>query len=63
MRKGVKAQTNKASEIHEYYIKLGDILQELVEEQTNELKYQLEQKENIIIEIQKTSEKEKEIFK
>ena len=59
----LKAQTNKASEIHEYYIKLGDILQELVEEQTTELKYQLEQKENIIIEIQKTSEKEKEIFK
>jgi hypothetical protein len=56
----LKAQTKKASEIHEYYMKLEEVLQEIVEEETDELKLQLEQKENIILEIKETSEKEKE---
>jgi phage anti-repressor protein len=47
----LKAQTKKASEIHEYYIKLEETLHEIVEEETNELKLQLEQKDNIILEI------------
>jgi len=46
----LKAQTKKASEIHEYYMKLEEVLQEIVEEETDELKLQLEQKENIILE-------------
>jgi len=58
----LKAQTKKASEIHEYYMKLEEVLQEIVEEETDELKIQLEQKENIILEIKETSEKEKEIL-
>ena len=59
----LKAQTKKASEIHEYYMKLEEVLQEIVEEETDELKLQLEQKENIILEIKETSEKEKEKLK
>jgi hypothetical protein len=46
----LKAQTKKASEIHEYYMKLEEVLHQIVEEETDELKLQLEQKENIILE-------------
>jgi hypothetical protein len=46
----LKAQTKKAGEIHEYYMKLEEILHEIVEEETDELKLQLEQKDNIILE-------------
>ena len=56
----LKAQTVKASEIHEYYLKLEEVLHEIVEEETNELKLQLEQKETIILEIKQTSEQEKQ---
>ena len=42
----LKAGTKKAEQIHEYYIKLEEILQEIVEEESNELKLQLEQKTN-----------------
>ena len=59
----LKAQTKKASEIHEYYMKLEETLQEIVEEETNELKLQLEQKDNIILEIKKTTEEEKTTLK
>lgn len=52
----LKSQTSKASEIHEYYIKMEDVLHEIIEEETNELKLQLEQKEKIIL----TSKKEKQ---
>ena len=43
----MKAQTKKASEIHEYYMKLQEVLQETLEEETTELKLQVEQKENM----------------
>jgi len=46
----LKAQTKKATEIHEYYLKLEETLHEIVEEETNELKVQLEKKDNIILE-------------
>ena len=46
----LKAQTKKASEIHEYYMKMEEVLQEIVEEETDELRIQLEQKDNIILE-------------
>ena len=58
----LKAQTKKASEIHEYYMKLEEVLHEIVEEETNELKLQLEQKDNIILEIKQTTEQEKQLL-
>jgi hypothetical protein len=39
----IKAGTKKADEIHEYFIKLEEILQEVLLEESNELKLQLEQ--------------------
>ena len=55
----LKAQTKKAAEIHEYYMKLEEVLHKVVEEETDELRLQLEQKENIIAEIKEITEKEK----
>jgi hypothetical protein len=56
----LKAQTNKASEIHEYYMKMEEVLHQIVEEETDELRLQLEEKENIILEIKQHSDQEKE---
>jgi hypothetical protein len=63
----LKSQTKKANEIHEYYMKLEEILHEIVDEETTELKKQLEQKETIIeqketiiLEIKETTQKEKQ---
>ena len=39
----IKSDTKKANEIHEYFIKLEDLLQQIVMEESNELKVQLEQ--------------------
>ena len=39
----LKADTKKAMEIHEYYIKMEETLHEIVEEESNELRLQLEQ--------------------
>jgi hypothetical protein len=41
----MKANTKKADEIHEYYIKLEELLQETVNEETNELRLQLQIKD------------------
>ncbi len=41
----LKASTKKADEIHDYYIKLEEILQETINEETNELRLQLQNKE------------------
>ena len=49
----LKANTSKANEIHEYFIKLEELLHEVLEEETNELKTKLLQKENVILEIKK----------
>ena len=46
----LKSQTNKAAEIHEYYMKMEEVLYETLEEETSELKLQLEQKDNTILE-------------
>jgi len=46
----LKAQTKKASEIHEYYMKMEEVLHQIVEEETDELKQQLEQKNAVIME-------------
>ena len=40
----LKAGTKKAEQIHEYYIKLEETLQDVVNEESNELKLQLERK-------------------
>ena len=39
----LKAGTKKADEIHEYYIKMEETLHEIIEEESNELRLQLEQ--------------------
>lgn len=44
----LKAETKKADEIHEYFIKLEEILQEVLIEETTELKQQLEQQKDEI---------------
>lgn len=41
----LKAQTTKATQIHKYYIKMEKLLHEVVEEESDELKKQLEQKD------------------
>jgi len=57
----IKANTKKANEIHDYFIKLEELLHELTQEETNELKLQLEQKDNFINkELNKTKELEKQ---
>ena len=40
----IKSNTKKAAEIHEYYVKLERLLQETVYEESNELRIQLEEK-------------------
>ena len=42
----IKAGTKKADEIHDYYIKLEELLQQTINEETNELRLQLQNKEN-----------------
>jgi hypothetical protein len=54
----LKAQTKKAVEIHEYYMKMEEVLHQIVEEETDELRLQLEEKDTIINQIKETTEKE-----
>ena len=44
----LKAGTKKADEIHEYYMKMEEIIHDVIQEESNELKMQLEQKQNTI---------------
>lgn len=44
----LKAQTNKASEIHEYYMKMEETLHQILDTETSELRAQLEQKNEVI---------------
>lgn len=44
----LKACTKKADQIHEYYIKLEETLQDVVHQESNELRMQLEQKDTLI---------------
>jgi len=67
----LKAGTKKADQIHEYYIKLEETLHELINEESNELKLQLEQVKTDFaqkeltnkITFDKTLQKEKELEK
>lgn len=45
----LKAQTSKANEIHDYYIKLEEIIQDVLIEESTELKHQLLQKDKCIV--------------
>ena len=45
----LKAGTKKADEIHDYYIKLEELLHETVNEESNELRLQLEQKDDELL--------------
>ena len=56
----LKAGTKKADEIHEYYIKLEETLQEVIQEESNELKLQLEQKEQQIESVAQDKQKIRE---
>jgi len=53
----LKAGTKKADEIHDYFIKLEETLQEIINDESNELRLQLEEKDTII------TEKDSEITK
>lgn len=55
----LKSCTTKADQIHSYYIKLEETLQEVINEESNELRLQLEKKDNLIHQ----SEIEKEIIR
>jgi hypothetical protein len=57
----LKAQTKKASEIHEYYMKMEEVLHQVVDEETDELKQQLEQK-NAVIQEKESMIQEKEFM-
>lgn len=50
----LKAQTKKASEIHEYYLKMEEVLHEVIEEEGTELKHKMEQQKLLLD--QKTEE-------
>ena len=56
----LKSGTKKADEIHEYYLKMEEIIQDTINEESNELKLQLTAKDTEIQNIQKTSEQEKQ---
>jgi hypothetical protein len=65
----LKAGTKKADEIHDYYLKMEEIIQEVINEESMELKKQLEQQslkleqQTLKLEHQKEkSEKEKELL-
>ena len=59
----LKAGTKKADDIHDYYLKLEKTLHEVLQEESSELKLQLEQKTTALAEQTLTSEKEKERLK
>jgi hypothetical protein len=59
----LKADTTKADEIHDYYLKLEEILHEVLQEESDELKLQLEQKNTQLQEQIITAERDKEILK
>ena len=55
----LKACTKKADQIHKYYLKLEETLQEVLNEETNELRIQLQEKDKLL----QNSEKDKILIK
>ena len=60
----IKAGTKKADEIHEYYMKMEEIIQDTIQEETTELKKQLEENQTLLENVEKDKEllKEKTIL-
>lgn len=56
----LKADTKKADEIHEYFIKLEETLHDVIQEESNELKQQLEEKNVELVNQTVANEKEKD---
>ena len=56
----LKAGTKKAEQIHDYYIHLEETLQEIIQEESNELKLQLQQKNIELQNVGKDKEKIRE---
>ena len=56
----LKACTKKADQIHEYYLKMEETLQDVINEESNELRIQLENKSSELINVLRTSQTEKE---
>jgi len=56
----LKAGTKKADEIHEYYMKMEELIQETINEENNELKLQLENKSKQLNNVEKEKEELKE---
>ena len=59
----LKSGTKKADQIHEYYVNLEETLQEIIQEETSELKVQLEQKDIQIAENKTKEGLEKELLR
>jgi len=59
----LKAETKKADQIHEYYIKLEETLHEVINEEGNELKMQVNQLKNTLTQTEENSKKSEEINK
>lgn len=57
----LKSETKKADEIHDYFIKLEQILQEILQEESNELKQQLLQQSNEFKTVEDQKAKEYEL--
>ena len=55
----LKVGTRKADEIHEYYIKLEKLIQEIHNQESNVLRMQLQQTQQTLLEITNTAEYEK----
>jgi hypothetical protein len=56
----IKAETKKAKEIHEYFVKLEEILQQTIQEESEELKKQLsKQNEELLIKEKELEENKK----
>lgn len=52
----LKAETKKSNEIHDYFMKLEEMLQETISEECNELKLQLEQNKLVLENVEKDKE-------
>jgi hypothetical protein len=59
----MKAGTKKSHQVHEYYMKLEELLQELIQEEGNELRLQLEQKDNLLQNHINTAQLQKELLR
>ena len=56
----LKSNTKRADEIHDYYLKLEETYQETISEESHELRMQLEQKDQLLIEKDKDHIKDKQ---